>query len=83
MARKSRKSLLKDIELSVSEERVFSFMLDFGGITTLDAFVELGDTRLSARIFTLKEKGIPIGSDRIKVKNRYGESRSVKRYYIA
>lgn len=83
MARKSRKSLLKDIELSVSEERVFSFMLDFGGITTLDAFVELGDTRLSARIFTLKAKGIPIDSDRIKVKNRYGESRSVKRYFIA
>lgn len=83
MARKSRKSLLKDIELTVAEERVFSFMLDNGGITTLDAYVELGDTRLSARIFTLKAKGVPIGADRIKVKNRYGESRSVKRYFIA
>lgn len=80
---KSKKSLLKDIELTTAEERVFSFMLDFGGITTLDAFVELGDSRLSARIFTLKEKGVPIGDERIKVKNRYGEKRSVKRYFIA
>ena len=83
MAKKSKKSLLKDVELSVSEERVFDYMLDNGGITTLDAFLDLGDTRLSARIFTLKEKGIPIGSERIKVQNRHGEPRYVKKYWIA
>ena len=83
MAKKTKKSLLKDIELSVSEERVFDYMLDNGSITTLDAFLDLGETRLSARIFTLKEKGIPLSSERIKVKNRHGEPRIVKKYWIA
>ena len=83
MAKKSRKSLLKDIDLSISEDRVFSYMLEHGSITTLDAFMDLGDTRLSARIFTLKEKGVPIGSERIKVQNRHGEPRFVKKYWIA
>lgn len=70
------------IELSVSEQRVFDYMTDFGSITTLQAYVDLGDTRLSARIFNLKKKGVNISCDWKKVKNRYGESRRVKQYFI-
>jgi hypothetical protein len=44
--------------------------------------VELGETRLSARIFELKKKGVNISSENISVKNRYGEKRSVKKYFI-
>ena len=57
-------------------------MLEEGGITSHDAFVELGETRLSARIFELKKKGVSISSETISVQNRYGEKRSVKKYFI-
>jgi hypothetical protein len=73
---------MSEIKLDKTQERVFRFMTDFGSITSLEAITELGETRLSARIWELRHKGIHIHSDWIKVKNRYGESRTVKRYYI-
>ncbi|MEE1139423.1 MAG: helix-turn-helix domain-containing protein [Acutalibacteraceae bacterium] len=71
-----------EIKMSKSLQRVFDFMLEEGGITSLDSFVELGETRLSARIFELKKKGVNISSKNISVKNRYGEKRNVKKYFI-
>ena len=70
------------IKMSKALQRVFDFMLEEGEITSLDAFMELGETRLSARIFELKKKGVNISSENISVKNRYGEKRSVKKYFI-
>ena len=72
-----------NIVLNTTQQRVFDYMVDFGSITSIEACNDLGETRLSARIFELKKKGIPVGADFIKVRNRYGESRHVKRYYIA
>lgn len=77
-----KKSEIKNIHLNTTQERVFSHMLEHDSITTLDAVKKLGETRLSARIFELKEKGINIGDERICVKNRFGEKRHVKRYFI-
>lgn len=71
-----------EIRLSRGEQRVFDYMLEFGGITSLQAFVDLGETRLSGRIFELRRKGVVISSGFIDVKNRYGESRKVKEYKI-
>lgn len=71
-----------EIEMSKGLKRVFDFMVEEKGITSLDAFVELGETRLSARIFELKKKGVNISSETISVQNRYGEKRSVKKYFI-
>ena len=71
-----------EIKMSRGLKRVFDFMVEEKGITSLDAFVELGETRLSARIFELKEKGVNISSENISVQNRYGEKRSVKKYFI-
>ena len=73
----------KEIKLSKAQNRVFNFMLDFGSITSLEAFTELGETRLSAVIFELKKKGVNITSERLEVKNRYGEKRTVSKYWIA
>lgn len=58
-------------------------MAEFGSITTLEAFVDIGESRLSARIFELKEKGVNISAESVPVKNRYGEKRMVKKYRIA
>lgn len=71
-----------EIKMSRGLRRVFDFMVEEKGITSLDAFLELGETRLSARIFELKKKGVNISSETISVQNRYGEKRSVKKYFI-
>lgn len=68
--------------LSTAQQRIFSYMADFGSITTLQAYVDLGETRLSARIFELKDKGVHIDFEWIEVSNRYGEPRKVKRYFL-
>lgn len=73
----------KHLPLGKTQQRVFDYMKKFGSITTRDAFVDLGETRLSARIFEIQEKGIPIKSEFEEVTNRFGEKRHVKRYWIA
>ena len=73
---------IEEIKLSKAQQRVFDYMVEFGSITTLQAFVDLGESRLSAMIFELKKKGVHITDERKTVKNRWGESRSIKEYRI-
>lgn len=73
---------MSEIKLDKTQARVFNYIVDFGSITTLEAYTELGETRLSARIWELRHKGINIVTDWVQVKNRYGEARRVKRYSI-
>jgi hypothetical protein len=68
---------------TTQEERVLEYMKRFGYITTLDAFNDLGITRLSAKIFNLKKQGYTIIDETIKVKNRFGEEVHVKKYMLA
>jgi hypothetical protein len=49
-------------------------------ITSLEAFNTLGITQLSSRIIALEREGHLIRHDRIKVKNRFGESISIVKY---
>ena len=76
------KKQTEEIKLSKAQQRVFDYMVEFGSITTLQAFVDLGESRLSAMIFELKKKGVNISDKRIEVKNRFGEKRWVKKYMI-
>lgn len=62
--------------------RIQKYIEDFGSITTLEAFTELGIVRLGARISEMRSRGVPIiGKDEV-VKNRYGEKCHIKRYFI-
>ena len=54
---------MSEIKLDKTQERVFRYITDFGPITTLEAYTELGETRLSARIWELRHKGIHILTD--------------------
>ena len=67
---------------SKRDRRVLEFMLEEGGITTLQAFKELGNTRLSGSIHELRSKGYAIADEWATFENRYGEKCRVKRYYI-
>lgn len=71
-----------EIKLTKSEQRVFDYMAEFGSITSLQAFNDLGNSRLSATIFNLKKKGVVINGETKTVKNRFGENRYVKQYWI-
>lgn len=71
-----------EIDLTKREQRTLDYMLEFGGITSLQAFVDLGETRLSGCIFQLRKKGVNISTRFIDVKNRWGESRKVKEYKV-
>ena len=62
--------------------RILNYIKDFGSITTLEAFTELGVVRLGARICELRQKGYEIIGKDETVKNRYGEKCHIKRYYI-
>lgn len=67
----------------VQEQRVLNYMQEFGGITSLEAFRDLGITRLSAKIFNLKKQGYVINSEMQQGENRYGEITHFKRYMLA
>ena len=55
------------------EDRVLQFMRDTGSITSWQAIQEFGITRLSAKIFTLKQKRYEITKTTKCAKNRYGD----------
>lgn len=63
-------------------DRVLAYIQTFGSITTLQAFRDLGVTRLSARIFELRDRGIIIDSTSITSKNRYGENCTYAKYFL-
>ena len=63
-------------------ERIVKYMQDFGSITTLQAFTDLGCTRLSSRVNDLRKQGYEIKSEFVSGKNRYDEKVSYKRYYL-
>ena len=62
--------------------RVLDYIDNFGSITSLDAFKDLGITRLSAVIFDLRKMGYNIVADTEVQFNRYGEKAHFSRYYI-
>ena len=63
-------------------ERVLDYMERNGSITSLEAVNDLGVMELPRRICDLKERGINISKERIKVRNRFGEYIPVMRYSI-
>lgn len=63
-------------------ERVLEYLQEFGAITPLEAFRDLGYTRLSAAIFELKRSGYAIRTERKTGKNRYGQTVSYARYSL-
>ena len=63
-------------------EKILDYMQEHGGITQLDAYLDIGCWRLASRISDLKKRGYPIKREIIKVQNRYGESVAVAKYSL-
>lgn len=62
-------------------ERVLKYMEDFGSITTLNAFIDLGCTRLSEYIRQIRKTHV-VKDEWETTINRYGEPVRYKRYWL-
>lgn len=63
-------------------ERILRHLQDYGSITQAEAVTEYGCYRLGARVFDLKAQGVPIKSETVTGKNRYGERTCFARYSL-
>lgn len=62
-------------------ERVLNYIREFGSITTRQAFIDLGCTRLSEYIRQLRLE-YHIADEWITATNRYGEKVQYKKYWL-
>lgn len=53
--------------------RILEYIRQFGKITTLDAFRDLGITRLASRIYDLKKLGYKFKTTMVRGLNRFNE----------
>ena len=63
-------------------ERILNYMKEFGSISSLEAFSDLGITRLAARIAELEHHGIHINRTQQSMLNRYNEKTIFTRYSL-
>lgn len=70
----------KDTKKVTQYEKIIMYIDKYGSITPFDAFREFGITRLAARIFELRLKGVNIVGERESSKNRFGETVHYMRY---
>lgn len=63
-------------------DRVLNYIKMFGSISSLEAFADLGITRLSAVIFILKDEGYNIHTEMESARNRFGEKTTYARYSL-
>lgn len=64
-------------------EKIIRYMVEFGSISTLEAFTELGVVRLGARISEMRKSGLNIIGKVEHGKNRFKENVCYMRYYFA
>ena len=61
---------------------VLAYIIQYGSITSMEAFEHLGVTRLSAVVYNLKRKGYKIKSEPEQVKTRYGATATISHYSL-
>ena len=61
-------------------ELILAYIEEHGSITTMEAFVDLGITKLSTRISELIRRGVKISKKTVTVPNRRGKLCRVTRY---
>ena len=64
------------------KERIINYMKNNGSITPMEAFSELGITKLSTRISEMTREGVEVDRQMVKGKNRYNESVSYMEYRL-
>ena len=63
-------------------DRIYTYMQDFGSISPMEAFSDLGITKLATRISEMRRDGIEINGKLEHSRNRYGERTHYMRYTL-
>lgn len=63
-------------------ERIYDYMDRFGSITPMEAFRDLGETKLATRIGEMRRKGIEIDQMEVASQNRFGDTVRYMRYWL-
>lgn len=63
-------------------DRILEYMQNYGEISPIIALEEIGCFRLTSRIWDLKCKGIEIESKMHNYKNKFGENKCYKIYWL-
>lgn len=62
-------------------QKILQYINDFGSISPMEAFSDLGITKLATRISEMRKDGLEFGQRMEYSKNRYGEKTHYMRYY--
>ena len=63
-------------------ERIVEYIERFGSISPLEAFRDLGITKLATRISEMRRNGIEFDQVYTETKNRFGDTCHYMRYYL-
>ena len=61
-------------EEMTQREAILNYITEFGSITPMEAFADLGITKLATRISEMRKDGMEFNIDTVKSKNRHGKS---------
>lgn len=63
-------------------EAILNYINEFGSITPMEAFSDLGITKLATRISEMRKDGIEFNIETVKAKNRYNKNIHYARYSL-
>ena len=63
-------------------QRIYEYMDKFGSISPMEAFSDLGETKLATRIGEMRRRGIEIEGREEVGKNRFGQEVRYMRYRL-
>jgi len=63
-------------------ERIIDYINRFGSITPMEAFTDLGVTKLATRVSEMKRDGVEFDQELVSSKNRYGEKVHYMKYRL-
>ena len=63
-------------------EQILDYIERFGSITPMEAFADLGVTKLATRVSEMRRDGVPIGKKLEKNVNRLGKKVQYMRYWL-
>ena len=67
---------------TTQRQLILKYIQDFGSITPMDAFFDLGITKLATRISEMRRDGMRFKIESVKSTNRYGKTVRFAKYSL-
>ena len=68
--------------MATQREQILNYIKVFGSITPMQAFADLGITKLATRISEMRRDGLEFKIESVKSKNRFGKSVRFAKYSL-